>query len=426
MMDCLLPGNNLIFHFFYSTSSQVWNPDRVFIIDMQNNIQPFLETVRDLPEEYLLTLENWLMVFTDNSLSLEDMLSTFSEFRSLASASEKLLPAGSLFLSAQSRCDIMEWHSRKILWELSSNSTLQDAYLPDENSLDPVMKWISSSDIRTLSWSSEQSLSLTYAFAKSCASATKNSGFLRLKKDQIDTLSDNFFEFDAMTNSHSLSASLMCVFSFVTGNSDFFFKCFEDPILLGRNPALIKKQNFYFLLTLLKSKPDAMKAIQIKDHFEPELSVCFPKDKLLLDLAFSSIYNPEECSRIFQTNVMNPLYVDILKQKMSLFYRMYLEGKQINISPEKHNGLLEEDPQRKNLYDGTSEEKDLWKNQFIDEQRLDENGDPIENGNSIVSGLDPKNRPIDDKFGALGEVDLRPAAIIDFESKLSGYFHFLV
>jgi hypothetical protein len=117
---------------------------------------------------------------------------------------------------------------------------------------------------------------------------------------------------------------------------------------------------------------------------------------------------------------MNPLYVDILKQKMSLFYRMYLEGLQQEPSSKNHNLIIEDDPQRKNLYDNSLEETSTWKNQFIEEFRIDEKGNRIRNGNSYVSGFDPKNQPEDDKFGALGDMDLRASAVIDFESKLSG------
>lgn len=423
LMDSLLPGNCLIFHFLYSTSRQIWNPDQVFFVDMARNLRPLLETVSHLPEEYLLTLENWVIVFTDNSLTLEDSLAHKENISSLAAASEKLFPAGATFLAANKRCSVLEWHSKKVLWELSSTSSLQDSgisLLYDSACADPVLKWISLSEVRGLGWNSEQSLSLAHSFARSCASAKKNSAFLRLQKEQMEQLSSEFFKSHAMTSSHSLGAALMSVFSFVSGESEFFFECFENPLLLGRNPIGIKKQNFYFLLTLLRSNPDAVRAAQLRNHFAPELEVCFPKDRLLLELAFLSIENPEQCGQMFESQIMNPLYVDILKQKMGLFYRAYLGSLQIRESSESDNLMVEDDPKRNNLYDGSLDQKDLFRNQFIHQPNKDSRGNPIDGGNLLVTGLDPKNRPIDDKFGALGMLDLRSGAVVDFESGLAG------
>ena len=429
IMDNLLPGNCLIFHFLYSCSPQLWNPDRIFLLDFTNNLQPLLDTVRHLPEEYLLTLENWLTVFTDTSLSLEDMLANFSDFQALASASESLLPAGNTFLPSTIRCSVLEWHSKKVLWELSSNSMLEDVslpenWLPSQNT--PIMRFLSNFDLQGLSLESEESLSLTHSFAKTCASAKKNSSFLRFSKDQLESLSSCFFEHHVMKGSHSFGSTILSIFSFVTGDSDFFFQCFEDPLLLGRNPLIVKKQNYYFLLTLLKSKPDPAQAIQIQNHFAPELAICLPKDKLILDLAFSSISSPSQCSNLFQTELMNPLYMDILKQKMTSFYRMYLEGLQKSEAQEEGHRTIEEAPQRKNLFYGSLDQEDISRNQFIHDSRKDAQGNLMRNGNDLVTGFEPQKKPVDDKFTALGEMDLRSSSVVDFASKLAGEYVLII
>lgn len=422
-MDALLPGNCLVFHFLYSTCRQLWNPDQVFILDYSRNLAPFLDSVAHLPQDYLLTLENWLVVFTDNSLTLEDSLTRRKDMADLAAASETLFPAGQTFLPAQLRWSVLEWHAKKVLWELSSSSALQDSgisALHDADCADPVLRWVSLADVRELGWASEQSLALTHSFARACASAKKNSAFLRLQREHVAELSTEFYKAHAMTGSHSLGAALLAVFSFVAGDSDFFFECFENPLLLGRNPIGIKKQNFYFLLTLLKSTPDAVRAAQLRSHFEPELEVCFPKDRLLLELSFLSIENPDECARLFESQIMNPLYVDILKQKMGLFYRAYLASLQTRDSSQGDNLLVEDDPKRNNLYDGSLDREDTYRNQFIHRPQRDARGNPIDAGNLLVSGFDPKNRPTEDKFGALGNLDLRSGAVVDFKSGLGG------
>lgn len=419
LMDHLLPGNVMVFHFLYSLTVPKWSPDRIYRLSFENNLKPLLELTQGLSEEYFLGLENWLTVFTDNSLSLEDVIAEISDLKAMSKATQKLLFSSLKSLDSEVQCDIIRWHAGKTLHQIASDQPIYDSVLKKLNPEDPYLSLMNSFEINSLKGFSEQGLHTINSFAKRCASAKKNSSFLRLTKEELQKLSEYFNQKYSMIGTQSIGSALMSICSFVSGNSDFFFSCFDNPLLMGRNPLVVKKQNYYFLLTLLQDKPDFLKATRIRTHFSPEISTCLPRDKLILDLIFASIENPSECYNLFKKEIMNPLYLEMLKQKMGVFYKAYLKGLQSN------QALIEGDPiqeneSRKNLFDRSLLEEDTQRNDYILETRLDEFGNPINNGNLLISGFDPKNTKIDDKFEGLGKLDLRSAAVVDFESRLGG------
>jgi hypothetical protein len=410
LMDHLLPGNVVIYHFLYSLTPQMWTPDRTFSLTWENNLKPLVTLTEGLAEEYLLTLDNWLVLCTDTSLSFNDMLQNFQEIRLMSQAIVQLLPSQNAFLPSSLQCDTIKWHINNVQLLLSGEE--MNKYGNRMNSC--FLELMTSFDIQSLEVSPEEGVLAMKSLAKVCASPKKNSAFMRFPKEEMSMLKEHFMENNVLSNGHSFVSGLLSTLSFVTGDSDFFFRCFEDPVLMGRNPLVVKKQNYYFLLTILKSNPDAVKAKQIREHFEPEISMCLSTDKLVLDLTLASIENPEECSALFHRELMNPLYLEIIKQKMGLFYRVYLEALQRPPVDEEGNPL-EESLLRDNLYDGTLNQEDLQTNRNIHTR-----GSYKQNGNDIISDFDPKNVGIEDKFRGLGDLDLRPGAVIGFQSKLGG------
>lgn len=424
LMNHLLPSESVVYHFLFVSSNKFWKNDLNYILDSENNVNAICNFTLQLPEEYVIMVETSLMLCTEGSVILKDYVEDKKNIKKLGQELEEIIKPTKNNLDNNLRMKVLDWHMtylNKIVNE-SSNPLLD---LSDELFSDLEISHKSYQHIPLSNWkkiieSSNKDFQSILNLLKNLSNNSKSSNFILFKTTQMESLYQNFFNSFAFTNSHSLYLNLLNIASFKLKDVEIFLDCLQNPLICSNNGLSTKKQSFYFLSTLIKLNKDPIILKKIYSEFELELTHCLTHDRILLEMAFSSRFEPTVCQEIFNSHFLNPIYFKSFKEKMKLFYTLYLQAlNSEKFEQTEYNVSLEDAKDKKNQYQNFISDSKLKSNTNIDSLRKDPNGKNWENGNELINGFDPKNQNQDNVYEEMGEIDLRPAAVIDFKSILS-------